>query len=103
MKLEILGFVHNIGGIKPTKNGFQQMVILHQPEVKDELDRLSRKEQFFPIMIWSKQQTDSRFLDSRAIKSRMKAIVYMNGERWFNEGQKDFQYFLKLSLNEWGK
>jgi hypothetical protein len=88
MKLEILGLINNIGGIKPTKNGFQQIVVLHIPEVKDELERVSRKEQYYPISIWSKQQTDSRFLSAKDIRSKKK---------------RDFYYNIKLNLSEWGK
>lgn len=103
MKLEIVGLVHNIQGIKPTKNGFQQLIILHQPEVKDELDRVSFKEQFFPVTIWSREQTDSRFLSPKDMKSKKKATVYLKGERWYNEGSKDFNYAIKFNLSEWGK
>jgi hypothetical protein len=103
MKLEILGLVHNVGGIKPTKNGFQQVVILHQPEVKDDLDRVSRREEFFQVTVWSKEQTDSRFLQPKHMRAKMKAIVYLKGERWFNEKFNDFNYAHKLNLNEWGK
>jgi hypothetical protein len=103
MKLEILGLINNIGGIKPTKNGFQQVVVLHIPEVKDELERVSRKEQYYPISIWSKQQTDSRFLSAKDIRSKKKAVVYVNGERWMPDGKSDFYYNIKLNLSEWGK
>lgn len=103
MKLEILGLVNNIGGIKPTKTGFQQIIILHIPEVKDELERVSRKEQYFPISIWSKQQTDSRFLNAKDIRSKKKAVCYMNGDRWMPDNGRDFQYFIRLNLSEWGK
>ena len=103
MKLEILGIVNNIGGIKPTKNGFQQVVILHIPEVKDDLERVSRREQFYPIIIWSKEQTDKRFLNSTHIRSKMKGVCYLKGERWMNDGSRDFSYAIKLNLNEWGK
>jgi hypothetical protein len=103
MKLEITGLVNNIGGIRPTKNGFQQTVILHIPEVKDEMDTLTRREQFYPIQIWSREQTDKRFLSPKDIKSKKKAVVYMRGERWMNDGARDFSYNVKLNLNEWGK
>lgn len=103
MKLEVTGFVNNIGGIEPLKKGFRQTIILHQPEVKDELDRVSIKEQYFPISIWSTSQTDSRFLSAKDIRSKKKAVVYLKGERWMSESTRDFSYAIKLNLNEWGK
>jgi hypothetical protein len=101
MKLTITGIVDKVGGIRPVNKGFTQAVILMQPEVKNEYDRVIAGEQYFVIHIWSNKQTDSRFLNSKHIASKMKAEVYLKGERWFNERQKDFNYNHKLNLQQW--
>jgi hypothetical protein len=103
MKIEIVGLINNIGGIKPLSKGFQQYVILSIPEAKDEFGDVKRKEQFFRIEIWSNSQTDSRFLDARNMKEKKKAIVYLNGERWMPTGSQEFAYNNKLKLAEWQK
>lgn len=101
MKLEITGFVDKINGIEPLKNGFRQMIVLHQPPLKDDLDRVKGKDQYYVVWIWSQQQTDKRFLTSKDIRSKKKCTAYLNGERWFNEQYKDFNYNNKLNLVEW--
>jgi len=79
MKFEIKAFIEKIGGIEPLKRGFRQVNILHQPEVQDDLGRVSFREQYFPVIIWSEKQTDSRFLSSKDIKSIRTAVVYLKG------------------------
>lgn len=101
MKLDITGIVDKIGGIKPVRKGFTQTVILQQPAAKDEFDRVTHHEQYFVISIWSNNQTDSRFLTSKHIRSKMKASVYLKGERWWNDASKDFNYNHKLNLAAW--
>jgi len=103
MKLELTALINNIGPIKPLTKGFQQHIVLSIPESKDEFGEVKRKEQFFRIEIWSNSQTDSRFLDSRNIKEKKKAILYLNGERWMSTGATEFSYATKLKLAEWQK
>lgn len=99
MKLTITGIVEKVGGIQPLRKGFRQVVILEQPEIKDEFDRVTTFAQFFPISIFSNQQADSRFLGSRDMRSKKSAAVYLKGERWFTN--RDFQYAIKMNLERW--
>jgi hypothetical protein len=101
MKLEITGIVDKVGGIRPVKKGFTQAVILQQPAVTDEFDRIKHHEEFFVIHIWSNNQTDSRFFNTSKLRTKVKATVYLKGERWWNDSQKDFNYNHKLNLAEW--
>lgn len=104
MKVELTAYVNNIGGIEPLTKGFRQFVILRIPEAKDDMDTVIRKEQFFKVEVYSTSQTDKRFLDSRNIKQKVKASLYLNGERWLPQGSQDFQYFHKLKLaGDWLK
>lgn len=101
MKLTIKGFIDKVGAVETLRRGFRQVNVLHQPEVKDELGRVSAREQYFPVIIWSEKQTDSRFLSSKDIRSVRTATVYINGERWLNERINDFNYNVKLNLSQW--
>jgi len=100
MKLEIIALIDKFEGIQPTKNGFKQRFILLQPELKNEFGDMIRKEQYFPVEIFSKEQTDKRFIAAKDMRRKVKATVYCNGERWLPEGKQDFQYFIKFSLKE---
>ncbi|MGL6121666.1 MAG: hypothetical protein ACRC1W_01255 [Shewanella sp.] len=53
------------------------------------------------ITIYSQEQTDKRFLSPKHMRSKIKASVYLKGERWLNEQSKDFNYAHKLNLNQW--
>jgi hypothetical protein len=101
MKLEITGRVDVVGGVQPLKKGFQQRVVLEQPQATDEFDRVTRYAEYYTITIYSTSQTDSRFLSSKDMRSVKKASVYLKGERWFNEAKKEFNYNHKLNLNQW--
>lgn len=103
MKLELTAIISHIGGIEPLTKGFRQFIVLWIPESKDEFGSITRKEQHFRVEVYSTNQTDSRFLDSRSIKAKTKAILYLNGERWVNDQTKDFNYMNKLKLAEWQK
>lgn len=101
MKLEIIGRVDRFEGIQVLKKGFQQKVILEQPETKDDFERILKHAEYFTITIWSNEQTDKRFLSAKDIRSVKKASVYLKGERWFNEIKKEFNYAHKLNLAQW--
>jgi hypothetical protein len=101
MRLEITGIVEHVNGIKPNKKGFSQTVVLWQPGVKDEFDRVTQHDQYFVISIWSNNQTDSRFLGAKDMKSKKKAAVYLKGERWINQNNTGFSYNHKLNLDKW--
>lgn len=103
MKFELTAIIDNVGAIKPLTKGFQQFVILQVPEAKDPFGRLVAKEQFYRVEIYSTSQTDSRFLDNRSLKAVTKALLYLNGERWINETNNEFNYQNKLRLAEWRK
>lgn len=100
MKLEITGRVDHVSGIEPLKKGFRQIVILEQPETRDDWNRLIYA-QYFPIVILSNEQADSRFLGSKDMKAKKKAVVYLKGERWINERDRNFNYAIKLTLSQW--
>lgn len=101
MKIEITGRVDKIEGIQPVKKGFIQRVFLEIPEVKDDFDRVTKYAEHFVVTIWSNQQSDSRFLSSRDLRSKKKATVYLKGERWWNENRKEYNYAHKLNLERW--
>jgi len=102
MKVELTGIINKVMGIKPNKKGFTQCVILEQPEVRDDAtDRVIAYAEFFTIHIYSTSQTDSRFLDSKALKTKKRASLYLKGERWLNSSTNDFNYNNKLNLNQW--
>lgn len=103
MKLELTAFVNNISAIEPLSKGFKQTVILWIPEAKDEMEQVIRREQFFKIEIWASTQTDKKFFNSTHIRSKIKATLYLNGERWMNTGSTEFSYNNKLKLAEWAK
>lgn len=101
MKLELVGIIEEAFGIQPTKNGFQQNVILKQPAAKDEFERTTGKDQFYRISIWSNAQTDSRFVQQNQRGTKKKCRVYLNGERWQERNTGDYTYMNKLALIEW--
>lgn len=103
MKLEITAIIDTVGPIKPLTKGFQQFIILRIPEKKDEFETVVRKEQYFRVEVYSTSQTDSRFLDSRSLRAKTKAVCYLNGERWVNDATKEFNYQNKLKLADWQK
>lgn len=103
MKLELTAYISNIGHIEPLSKGFKQVNILWIPEAKDEMDQVIRKEQFYRVEVWSQNQTDKRFMNSPHIKTKIKATLYLNGERWMSTGATEFSYNNKLKLADWQK
>lgn len=98
MKFEITALIDKFDGVQPTKTGFRQRVILTQPEFKNEFGEVVRKAQYFPVEIFSKMQTDKRFVGVKDIRSKVKCSVYCNGERWLPDGKQDFMYTIKFVL-----
>lgn len=99
MKVRVTGVVDKVEKIQPQGRVFRQVVILEQPERKDEFDRVVQRAQYFPVIIISSKENDGRFLDSSHIKKKLTADASLIGDRWIVKN--GFQYSLKLMLQEW--
>ena len=102
-KCRITGRVHKIEGIQAKKTGFSQRFMLHLAEIKDETTgRTIRREQYYWVQIWSREQTDKRFLDSRHIKELRSCSVYVNSYHW-TDRREGLTSVVKLDFIEWLK
>lgn len=100
MKLPTIpGLVHKVAPVRRVNRGFTQVVIVNQPEQKDDQGYRKRKEQFFVIHIWSNKEADSRFLKKEFEGSECFASCYLDGQRW--EDRTGFQYSHKMNLDTW--
>jgi hypothetical protein len=100
MRLEITGIVNKIYPVRPVGKGFIQAVVLHQPEGKDQFNRVTAKENYYVIQTWSNSETDSRFLNNTHINKLKTCAVYLYGERWA-DSKGQYQYNNKLNLSDW--
>ena len=100
MEQTISGTVYAIEGIQALSVGFKQVVTLLQPEIERD-GRVLYKEEYFQIQIWSKEQTDKRFLSFNDKHTERKAVCYLKGERWMSKHSNEFAYALKLNLKNW--
>lgn len=99
MRLKVKGIVDKVEKVKPQGRVFRQLVILEQPERRDDFDRVVQRAQYFPIIIISAKESDSRFLNNSDLKTVRTADASLIGDRW--AGANGFQYALKLMLQEW--
>lgn len=102
-KCKVTGRVHKIEGIQPVSGGFRQVVFLHIPELTDQLSgRTIRKEQYLRVEIFSKEQTDKRFLDSRHMRELRCCSVYVNSWHW-TDPKHGLTSAIRLNFIEWHK
>jgi hypothetical protein len=102
MKLPpIPGTVNKVNNVQEKKNGYTQVIIIHQEEKKNEQGYRLRKEQFFVVHIWSNKKDDSRFLKPDFEGAQCNASVYLDGQRW--QGRNGFEYNHRLNLDQWLK
>lgn len=99
MRIKLTGIVDKVERVEPQGRIFRQLVILEQPERKDEFDRVVQRAQHFPVIIISTKETDSRFLNNSHLKTKLTADARLIGDRWILKN--GFQYALKLMLQEW--
>jgi hypothetical protein len=104
MKLPpITGKISEVRKVEQRKNGFNQVVIIHKPEVLNEQGYKLSKEQFYVVQIYSNKKDDSRFLpidQSEVIGANCTAIVYMDAHRWTNQ-RGGTEYNNRLNLDKW--
>jgi hypothetical protein len=99
IKITIEGTVQKVFPIKTVKNGYTQAVRLYQPE--EEYRGRKIVEEFFTISTFTNSSTDSRILKPEQEGTRIKASVYLKGERWPSGNRGDYEYNHALKLLEW--
>lgn len=101
-KFKITGRIHKVEGVQPKKTGFSQRIMLHIPELKDDMtDRVIRREQYYWVELYSTNQTDSRFVASSRIKELVCCAVYLNSYHWVDKD--GLNTVPRLSFIEWLK
>jgi hypothetical protein len=102
MKLPIItGKIFKVAKVRSVPKGFTQVVIITQPERKNEQGYTLSKEQFFVVHIWSNKENDSRFLkeETKAEGAECHASCYLDGQRW--SGRNGFEYNHRINLDKW--
>lgn len=100
MKLPpITGKIDTVHRVQQKKNGYSQVVVIHQEEKINEQGYRLSKEQFFLVNIWSNKKDDSRFLETDFVGAECNASVYLDGQRW--QGRNGLEYNHRLNLDKW--
>jgi hypothetical protein len=99
-KIELPGIINEIGKIeKVNAKGFRQFIVLEQPPLKDELERVKSKAHYYQCEVYSNSETDSRFITDKPafLRAKVKATLYLNGQRWWHD-KYGYQHRNQLAL-----